>query len=117
MSRKVLIVEDNHGFSTVLAREIRDLGGEVVSVNNGVDGVLRYLEGDIDLVLMDVIMPRLSGIDTLRILKNIDPGARILVFSGNASVEIREEALDLGAMEFLVKPFPVKRLLEIIKTA
>jgi DNA-binding NtrC family response regulator len=117
MPLTILIVEDNNGFSRILRTEIKHAGHRAVAVNNGVDGVMRYLDGDIDLVLMDVVMPKLSGIDTLRILKKIDPNVSAVVFSGNASNKIKEEALELGAIDFLIKPFSLGGLMEIIKAA
>ena len=117
MTKKVLIVEDNNGFSRVLRDEIQYSGWDAVNVDNGVDALVRYLDGDVDIVLMDVVMPKLSGIDALRIMKKIDPNAKVIVFSGNPSDEMRQEALDLGAMEFLTKPFALKGLMKIIETA
>jgi two-component system OmpR family response regulator len=117
MPQTILIVEDNNGFSRILKTEIEHAGIQAIVVDNGVDGVMRYLDGDIDLVLMDVVMPKLSGIDTLRILKKIDPNVSAVVFSGNASNKIKEEALELGAIDFLIKPFSLGGLMEIIKAA
>ena len=117
MSNKVMIVEDNYGFSRVLKDEIINSGYEAVCTDNGVDALLLYLEGGINIVLMDVVMPKLSGIDTLRILNKIDPEAKVIIITGNPTDEMRNEALRLGAVDFLVKPFQVKSLIEIIKAA
>jgi DNA-binding NtrC family response regulator len=117
MPQTILIVEDNSGFSRILKTEIEHAGHQAIVVDNGVDGVMRYLDGDIDLVLLDVVMPKLSGIDTLRILIKIDPNLSAIVFSGNASNRIKEEALELGAIDFLIKPFSLGGLMEIIKAA
>jgi len=117
MSNKVMVVEDNYGFSRVLKDEIINSGFEAVCMDNGVDALLRYLEGDISVVLMDVVMPKLSGIDTLRILNKIDPEARVIIITGNPTDEMRNEALRLGAIDFLVKPFSLKSLIEVIKAA
>lgn len=117
MQSTVLIVEDNNGFARILRTEMEHAGHRAIVVDNGVDGVLRYLDGGIDLVLLDVVMPKLSGIDTLRIIRKVDPEATIIVFSGNASAKIKGEAMELGAMEFLTKPFAIGGLLEIIRAA
>jgi two-component system response regulator AtoC len=117
MSNKVMIVEDNYGFSRVLKDEINNSGYETVCIDNGVDALLRYLEGGINIVLMDVVMPKLSGIDTLRILNKIDPDVRVIIITGNPTDEMRKEALRLGAIDFLVKPFSLKSLIDVIKAA
>jgi DNA-binding response OmpR family regulator len=117
MKNKVLIVEDNSGFSRVLKDEIEHSGYEAIAVDNGVDALLRFLEGDIELILMDVVMPKLSGIDALRIIRKIDPAARVIIITGNPTDEMRKEAMKLGAVDFLTKPFSLKSLIEVIKAA
>lgn len=117
MSNKIMIVEDNSGFSRVLKDEIENSGFEAVTMDNGVDALLRYLDGDIDIILMDVVMPKMSGIDALRIIRKIDPHARVVILTGNPTDEMRNEALRLGALDFLTKPFSLKSLIEIIKAA
>ncbi len=115
MLNRVLIVEDNSGFSRVLKDEIENHGYEAVAVDNGVDALLQHLNGDIDIILMDVVMPKLSGIDALRIIRKIDPAAKVVVITGNPTDEMHKEVMKLGALEFLAKPFSIKALIEIIK--
>ncbi len=117
MLNRVLIVEDNSGFSRVLKDEIENSGYEAIAVDNGVDALLHYIEGNIDIILMDVVMPKLSGIDALRIIRKIDPAAKVVIITGNPTDEMRKESLKLGAMDFLTKPFSLKSLIEIIKAA
>ena len=117
MPNRVLIVEDNSSFSRVLRDEIQNSGFEAVAVDNGVDALLRYLEGGIDIILMDVVMPKLSGIDALRIIRKIDPVSRVVIITGNPTDEMRSEAMKLGAVDFLTKPFSIKSLIEVIKAA
>jgi len=115
MLNRVLIVEDNSGFSRVLKDEIENHGYEAVAVDNGVDALLHHLNGGIDIILMDVVMPKLSGIDALRIIRKIDPAAKVVVITGNPTDEMHKEVMKLGALEFLAKPFSIKSLIEIIK--
>jgi len=114
MEKKVLIVDDNNGFSRVVCKEIERSGHRTFACGNGVDALLLYLEGDIDIVLMDVVMPRLSGIDALRIIRKIDPSAKVVIFTGNPSEEMRNSALEHGASEFLSKPFSLRTLIDIV---
>ena len=115
--KRVLIVEDNNGFSRVLKDEIQNSGFEAVAVDNGVEALLQYLEGGIDIILMDVVMPKLSGIDALRIIRKVDPESRVIIITGNPTDEMRKEAMKLGALDFLTKPFSIKSLIEVIKAA
>jgi DNA-binding NtrC family response regulator len=117
MVKKILIVEDNSGFSRVLKEEIKFFGYEAVVVDNGVDALLTYLEGDIDMIVMDVVMPKLSGIEALRIIKKIENDARVVIITGNPTDDMRKQAMTLGALDFLVKPFSLKSLIEIIRAA
>lgn len=117
MINKILVVEDNSGFSRVLKDEIKFFGYEAIVVENGVDALLTYLEGGIDLIVMDVVMPKLSGIDALRIIKKIDAAARVVIITGNPTDDMRKQAMALGALDFLIKPFSLKSLIEIIRAA
>ena len=117
MSEKVLIVDDNNIFSRVIKDELQIFGHETETVSNGVDALLRYIDGGIDIVVMDVMMPKLSGIDAMRIIKKIDPAAKVVVITGNPNDILRKEAADMEALEFLIKPFSLKSLIQIIKAA
>ena len=114
MKRSLLIAEDNTGFAKVLKNTVEDAGLNAVVVDNGVDAVLRYLDGDISLVLMDVFMPRMSGVDAVRVMKRFDEHVKVILFTGNPSVSTVGDAQSLGVMDFLYKPFSTVALMEQI---
>lgn len=117
MPGKVLVVDDNRGFSKILKESIESAGYQAVVVDNGVDALLHFMDGGFDITLMDIVMPKLSGIDALRLIKKIDPAARVVIFTGSPSEKMKREVLGLGAIDFLLKPFSIAEIIEIIKTA
>lgn len=113
----VLIVDDEAPIRTV-ARAILELAGySVLLAENGEEGVRAYREagGAVDLVLLDMSMPRMSGIETLAELLKIDPGVRVLLTSGFSLDEKVRRALDRGAAGFIDKPFTPQALTRKIR--
>jgi two-component system chemotaxis response regulator CheY len=82
------------------------LGGSIVAeADNGVDAVDLYAKHRPDLVLLDITMPRLDGIDTLRTIMERDRNANVVIISSLGSRELVWKAISLGAKSFLTKPF------------
>lgn len=120
MSRKVLVVDDSLASARQLTKVLEDLGGyEVVGhARNGAEAVKLYKSLSPELVLMDIIMPMMDGIQSLRTLLKIDPGARVIMLSSMGGVGSQaEEALRLGARNVISKPFEPDRLRQILDRA
>lgn len=101
-----------------MARAVLELAGySVLLAENGEEGVRAYREagGAVDLVLLDMSMPRMSGIETLAELLKIDPGVRVLLTSGFSLDEKVRRALDRGAAGFIDKPFTPQALTRKIR--
>jgi two-component system chemotaxis response regulator CheY len=117
MSR-VLIVEDapyiREVFRYALETHKHVIAGEAV---NGVEAVDKYRELKPDIVLMDLLMPLMDGISAIRKIIEFDPKAKIVVVSAITKGSIREEAMSAGALDFVAKPFDVRRLLEAVSNA
>jgi len=112
---KILIVEDDRNFSIVLKQELTDAGYAVAHAADGVEGVLRCLEERFDFVLLDIKMPRLDGINALRIIKKIKPELPAVTYSGNAGSGEMAESLRAGAIRCFIKPFSIAQLKEEIE--
>ena len=117
MSR-VLIVEDapyiREVFRYALELHNHVISGEAV---NGVEAIDKYHALKPDVVLMDLLMPVMDGISAIRKIIEFDPKAKIIVVSAIAKRSIRDEAMAAGAIDFVPKPFEVKRLLGAVSDA
>lgn len=112
---RILIADDDKNFGFVLKRELEQIHFTVDLVNNGVDAVLRFIEKYYNIVLLDLKMPRLNGIDALKIIKRVNPQVPVITFSGEADSLQQRESLLLGAAKYLQKPFAVEELEMSIK--
>ncbi len=115
MSRSVLVVDDA-AFMRMMIRDILIRDGYVIhEAVNGRDAVEKYDELHPDLVTMDITMPEMNGIEALRLIREHDPEARVLMVSAMGQQKMIVEALEAGAMDFLVKPFQPAKVLETVK--
>ncbi len=118
MSARILIVDDA-AFMRMMLRDILTKNGyEVVGeAENGVQAVEKYKELKPDLVTMDITMPEMDGITAVKEIKKLDPGAKIIMVSAMGQQAMVIEAIQAGALDFVVKPFQPDRVLEAVKKA
>jgi CheY-like chemotaxis protein len=104
--KKVLVIEDDDDVRRLLVQLLKPMGAEVVLAEDGEEGVLRAKECAPDLILLDILMPKLDGIQTLLKLREQEALSKtpIVVLTGNASADYVTQAAHLGASDFLVKP-------------
>jgi len=115
MPRSVLVVDDA-AFMRMMIRDILSREGYVIyEAVNGRDAVEKYQEVRPDLVTMDITMPGMSGLEALQAIRDQDPAARVLMVSAMGQQKMIVEALEHGAMDFLVKPFQPTKVLETVK--
>jgi two-component system chemotaxis response regulator CheY len=115
MSKSVLVVDDA-AFMRMMIRDILSKEGYVIhEAVNGRDAVEKYSEVKPDLVTMDITMPEMTGIEALREIRAADPEARVLMVSAMGQQKMIVEALEAGALDFLVKPFQPTKVLETVK--
>ena len=107
---KILIVEDDKNFSFVLKEELTELGHDIHIAANGVEAVLKCIDEDYGFVLLDMKMPKLDGINALRIIKKLKPDVSAIAYSGNANCGEIAEAVKAGALRCLAKPFGIAQL-------
>ncbi len=115
MSRTVLVVDDA-AFMRMMIRDILSKEGYTIhEAVNGRDAVEKYDEIHPDLVTMDITMPEMSGLDARRVIREHDKNARVLMVSAMGQQKMIVEALEAGAMDFLVKPFQPTKVSETVK--
>ncbi len=113
---KILIVEDEPKTGDYLRQGLREAGFVVDWVANGVDGLHHALQGDHDLVILDVMLPGLDGWQVLRSLRGHGHQMPVLFLTARDQVEDRVKGLELGADDYLVKPFSFAELLARVRT-
>lgn len=104
---KILVVDDASFMRTVLKDIIKSngLATEILEAGDGVEGVKAYQTSKPSLVTMDVNMPRADGIQALRAIMKIDPTAKVVMVTSVEQKQIVQDAMKLGARDYIVKPF------------
>jgi DNA-binding NtrC family response regulator len=114
---RVLIVDDEQEFSTVLAERMESRGFHVDTVLNGLEALKQVGKKNYDAIVLDLAMPDMDGIETLKRLLETNKDLQIIVLTGHATIDKGIEAIKKGATEFLEKPADVNLLVEKIKKA
>ena len=116
MAKRVLIVDDA-AFMRMMIKDILSKNGYEVAgeAENGLKAIDKYKELTPDLVLMDITMPEMNGIDAVKAIKGFDPGAKIVMCSAMGQQAMVIESIQAGARDFIVKPFQADRVLEAVR--
>ena len=113
---KVMICDDA-AFMRMMIKDILTKNGYEIAAEaeNGQKAVENYPEAKPDLVLMDITMPEMDGIEALKKIKELDPNAKVIMCSAMGQQAMVIEAIQSGAKDFIVKPFQAERVLEAVK--
>ncbi|MBS4219677.1 response regulator transcription factor [Bacillus sp. FJAT-49711] len=114
---RILIVEDEVKIARVLELELTAEGYETVKVYDGMEGFAIFQKEKWDLILLDVMLPGLSGIELLRRIRSVDSSIPVILLTAKDSVEDKVAGLDLGANDYITKPFQIEELLARIRAA
>lgn len=113
----ILIVEDEEKIARVLELELEFEGYSVTKAADGIEGLEAYRTGKWDLILLDVMLPGMTGIDLLRRIRANDPFTKVIMLTAKGDVEDKVAGLDLGANDYITKPFQIDELLARIRAA
>jgi two-component system, OmpR family, response regulator len=113
----ILVVEDEEKIARVLELELEYEGYTVTKVIDGLEALEAYRTGSWDLILLDVMLPGLSGIELLRRIRKNDLLTPVILLTAKSSVEDKVSGLDLGANDYITKPFQIEELLARIRAA
>lgn len=115
MKAKILFVEDERDLSLIVCDTLRQQGYEAVAAFDGIEGLARYKTGGADLIVADVMMPRLDGFAMAKEIRRISSSVPIIFLTAKSTIDDVEAGFDTGADDYLKKPFELRELLVRIK--
>ncbi|MCU0821687.1 MAG: response regulator [Spirochaetes bacterium] len=101
---KILLIDDEESIVNILTISLKSDGYEIISSYNGRDGVEKYKKESPDIVITDLKMPGVSGLEVLKRIKEINPDAEVIIITGHGDMDSAIEALEYGASDFINKP-------------
>jgi len=117
MGIKVLLVDDEEEFTEILSERMKTRGFDVDVTNSGLNALEKVNEKSYDVIVLDLYMPGMDGIDTLKHLVEQNPDLQIIFLTGQATLEKGIEAVKLGAVDFMEKPVDIDILIAKINDA
>ena len=112
--RSVLIVDDEKNILLTLSQSLEVLQLETDTATNGEDALTKLKEKDFSLILLDLRMPGIDGMEVLRQVREIRPDIRIIMISAYGTIELAVEAMKLGAVDFIQKPFSPEEIRALV---
>lgn len=117
MTEQILIIEDEENIARVLQLELEFEGYGTGIAHTGPDGLIKYREQQWDLVLLDLMLPGLNGLDVLRRIRATETDTPVILLTAKNDVKDKVAGLDLGANDYVTKPFEIDELLARIRSA
>ncbi|MDH3850118.1 MAG: response regulator [Syntrophobacteria bacterium] len=113
----VLLVDDEEEFVSALSERLMLRGIEVEIALDGEEALARMKEKPPDVVILDVMMPGLSGLEVLKMIRGSHPQTQVILLTGQGSTKEGIEGMRLGAFDYLIKPVDIEEMLERMKEA
>ena len=117
MKPRVMIVDDEESFANTLVERLTIREYDATASYSGNDALAKLEKLNFDVVVLDVAMPGMDGIESLREIKKIKPLTEVIMLTGHATVETAIEGMKLGAIDFLMKPCEAEELMQKINKA
>ncbi len=114
---KILVIDDEEEARLFLKKALERRGYYVMTASDGEEGLEKIKEHEIEIILCDIIMPKLNGIDFLKKVRHYNLAAQVIMMTGKASLNNCVEALEYGACGYLIKPVETKDVFDLILTA
>jgi len=116
-ARAAIIVDDEVELKSALCETLADAGYETVGASHGAEGLKALEKQDFDLLLCDLMMPGMDGLQVLRRALDIDPNLVGIIMTGQGTIPSAIEAMKVGAFDYLLKPFNLQTMLPILARA
>ena len=116
-SISVLIVDDEEDFVEMLSLRLEATGFDVRGVNSAPDGLAALAEQEADVVVLDLKMPGMDGLETLEKIKAAHPAVAVIIMTGHGAMESATRGKELGAFDYLIKPAEFEELVEKLEAA
>lgn len=116
LAESILIIEDEEKIARVLQLELEFEGYQVGVAHTGTDGLIKYREGQWDIVLLDVMLPGLNGLEVLKRIRATEDHTAVIMLTAKDDVADKVRGLDLGANDYMTKPFEIDELFARIRT-
>ena len=117
LTERILIIEDEPQIARVLQLELEFEGYETKVTHTGTDGLIAYREGVWDLILLDIMLPEMNGLDVLKRIRKDERMTPVILLTAKSDVKDKVAGLDLGANDYITKPFEFDELLARIRAA
>ena len=101
---RILLIDDEEGFSSVLAKRLTRRGVEVVTATDGAEGLFKLDTEIFQVVVLDMKMPGMNGLQVLKTIKNRHPYVEVILLTGNADMNSALASMNAGAFDFMLKP-------------
>jgi DNA-binding NtrC family response regulator len=117
ITTKLLMIDDEESFVSALSKRLAVRDIEVIPAFSGQEGLKKLEDTSIEVVLLDVKMPEMDGIETLKRIKAIHPLVEVIMLTGHATFETAIEGMKLGAFDYLMKPCEIDDLITKLEAA
>lgn len=117
MTEKILLIDDEQDFLTIMSERMEARNMMVSTASSAKEGLEKVATGNFDAVILDLMMPEIDGIETLKLLKEKNPDLAVILLTGHATIKQGIEAMKLGALDLLEKPADMNALTEKIHAA
>jgi DNA-binding response OmpR family regulator len=112
---EILVVEDESAIADFLGRGLEAEGYDVITTADGVEGERLALGGDVDMVILDRMLPRRDGIEVLAAIRRAKPTLPVIMLTAKGEIADRVEGLDMGATDYMTKPFAFEELVARVR--
>ncbi len=115
MSNKILFVEDEEDLTLIVADTLRGQGYDVITAADGIEGLEKFKTETADIVVADVMMPKMDGFTMAKEIRKLSPTVPLLFLTAKSTIDDIEEGFEIGANDYLKKPFELRELIVRIK--
>lgn len=115
MKNRILFVEDEADLTLIVADTLKEQGYEVVTASNGIQGLERFKSDGADIIVADVMMPGMDGFNMAREIRKLSPDVPLLFLTAKSTIDDIEKGFEIGANDYMKKPFELRELIIRIK--